>query len=64
MTSLWFCLIVKFIYLSKITFLMKRFLNFNLVSSLQLTTYWEKTFKLDLFRPQIGVVNVTDVSKA
>lgn len=29
---------------------------------LQLTTYWEKTFKLDLFRPQIGVVNVTDVS--
>lgn len=32
------------------------------VSPLQLTTYWEKTFKLDLFRPQIGVVNVTDVS--
>lgn len=31
---------------------------------LQLTTYWEKTFKLDLFRPQIGVVNVTDVSVA
>ncbi|KAM9830144.1 calsequestrin-2-like isoform 1-T1 [Syngnathus typhle] len=28
-----------------------------------LTTYWEKTFKLDLFRPQIGVVNVTDVSQ-
>ncbi|XP_058478289.1 calsequestrin-2-like [Solea solea] len=25
-----------------------------------LTTYWEKTFKLDLFRPQIGIVNVTD----
>ncbi|XP_068165603.1 calsequestrin-2-like [Antennarius striatus] len=25
-----------------------------------LTTYWEKTFKLDLFTPQIGVVNVTD----
>ncbi|CAL8236464.1 unnamed protein product [Boreogadus saida] len=25
-----------------------------------LTTYWEKTFRLDLFRPQIGVVNVTD----
>ncbi|XP_038573011.1 calsequestrin-2-like [Micropterus salmoides] len=25
-----------------------------------LTTYWEITFKLDLFRPQIGVVNVTD----
>uniref|UniRef100_A0AAY4BLF5 Calsequestrin n=1 Tax=Denticeps clupeoides TaxID=299321 RepID=A0AAY4BLF5_9TELE len=22
--------------------------------------YWEKTFKVDLFRPQIGVVNVTD----
>lgn len=30
----------------------------------QLTTYWEKTFKLDLFRPQIGVVNVTDVSNS
>lgn len=28
----------------------------------QLITYWEKTFKIDLFRPQIGVVNVTDVS--
>ncbi|KAI5090055.1 calsequestrin-2 precursor, partial [Silurus meridionalis] len=26
-----------------------------------LTAYWEKTFKVDLFRPQIGVVNVTDV---
>ncbi|XP_036401043.1 calsequestrin-2-like [Megalops cyprinoides] len=25
-----------------------------------LTTYWEKTFKVDLFKPQIGVVNVTD----
>ncbi|CAM4492207.1 unnamed protein product [Leuciscus chuanchicus] len=25
-----------------------------------LTTYWEKTFKVDLSRPQIGVVNVTD----
>ncbi|KAF7689571.1 calsequestrin-2-like [Silurus meridionalis] len=25
-----------------------------------LTAYWEKTFKVDLFRPQIGVVNVTD----
>lgn len=33
-----------------------------LVLPLQLTTYWEITFKLDLFRPQIGVVNVTDVS--
>lgn len=32
------------------------------VSLLQLITYWEKTFKIDLFRPQIGVVNVTDVS--
>lgn len=31
-------------------------------SLLQLITYWEKTFKIDLFRPQIGVVNVTDVS--
>ncbi|KAM4689975.1 calsequestrin-2-like [Rhinophrynus dorsalis] len=25
-----------------------------------LVTYWEKTFHIDLFRPQIGVVNVTD----
>ncbi|KAK3510382.1 hypothetical protein QTP70_005858 [Hemibagrus guttatus] len=25
-----------------------------------LTAYWEKTFKVDLFRPHIGVVNVTD----
>uniref|UniRef100_A0A8C7QFM4 Calsequestrin n=1 Tax=Oncorhynchus mykiss TaxID=8022 RepID=A0A8C7QFM4_ONCMY len=25
-----------------------------------LTTYWEKTFKVNLFKPQIGVVNVTD----
>ncbi|XP_018583912.1 calsequestrin-2 [Scleropages formosus] len=25
-----------------------------------LITYWEKTFKVDLFKPQIGVVNVTD----
>ncbi|KAF7237535.1 Calsequestrin-2 [Varanus komodoensis] len=25
-----------------------------------LITYWEKTFKIDLFKPQIGVVNVTD----
>ncbi|XP_073527000.1 calsequestrin-2 isoform X3 [Phyllobates terribilis] len=25
-----------------------------------LVTYWEKTFNIDLFRPQIGVVNVTD----
>lgn len=31
---------------------------------LQLITYWEKTFKIDLFRPQIGIVNVTDVSSA
>lgn len=29
---------------------------------LQLVAYWEKTFKIDLFKPQIGVVNVTDVS--
>lgn len=29
---------------------------------LQLVSYWEKTFKIDLFKPQIGVVNVTDVS--
>ena len=28
----------------------------------QLLPYWEKTFKVDLFRPQIGVINVTDVS--
>ncbi|XP_018431240.1 PREDICTED: calsequestrin-2-like, partial [Nanorana parkeri] len=27
-----------------------------------LVTYWERTFHIDLFRPQIGVVNVTDVS--
>lgn len=26
--------------------------------------YWEKTFKVDLFKPQIGVVNVTDVSSS
>uniref|UniRef100_A0A7N6C095 Calsequestrin n=1 Tax=Anabas testudineus TaxID=64144 RepID=A0A7N6C095_ANATE len=25
-----------------------------------LIPYWEKTFKVDLFKPQIGVVNVTD----
>uniref|UniRef100_A0A6Q2Z4P5 Calsequestrin n=1 Tax=Esox lucius TaxID=8010 RepID=A0A6Q2Z4P5_ESOLU len=25
-----------------------------------LLPYWEKTFKVDLFKPQIGVVNVTD----
>ncbi|XP_059231817.1 calsequestrin-2 [Mustela nigripes] len=25
-----------------------------------LIAYWEKTFKIDLFKPQIGVVNVTD----
>ncbi|KAF4087293.1 hypothetical protein AMELA_G00094280 [Ameiurus melas] len=25
-----------------------------------LLPYWEKTFKIDLFRPQIGIVNVTD----
>ncbi|XP_032655814.1 calsequestrin-2 [Chelonoidis abingdonii] len=25
-----------------------------------LITYWEKIFKIDLFKPQIGVVNVTD----
>ncbi|XP_069862519.1 calsequestrin-2 [Dipodomys merriami] len=25
-----------------------------------LTAYWEKTFKIDLSKPQIGVVNVTD----
>lgn len=28
----------------------------------QLIPYWEKTFKVDLFRPQIGVINITDVS--
>ncbi|XP_077071883.1 calsequestrin-2-like [Siphateles boraxobius] len=26
-----------------------------------LIPYWEKTFKVDLFRPQIGIINVTDV---
>ncbi|ERE90961.1 calsequestrin-2 [Cricetulus griseus] len=25
-----------------------------------LVAYWEKTFKIDLYKPQIGVVNVTD----
>lgn len=35
---------------------------FLFADSLQLIPYWEKTFKVDLFRPQIGVVNVTDVS--
>lgn len=30
--------------------------------SLQLVPYWEKTFDIDLSAPQIGVVNVTDVS--
>lgn len=32
------------------------------VVSLQLVPYWEKTFDIDLTAPQIGVVNVTDVS--
>lgn len=35
--------------------------NFYFLSP-QLVAYWEKTFKIDLFKPQIGVVNVTDVS--
>lgn len=30
--------------------------------ALQLVPYWEKTFDIDLSAPQIGVVNVTDVS--
>lgn len=30
--------------------------------SSQLVPYWEKTFDIDLSAPQIGVVNVTDVS--
>lgn len=37
---------------------------FLFADSFQLIPYWEKTFKVDLFRPQIGVVNVTDVSQA
>lgn len=37
-------------------------LTFVFADSFQLIPYWEKTFKVDLFRPQIGVVNVTDVS--
>lgn len=37
-------------------------LTFLFADSFQLVPYWEKTFKVDLFRPQIGVVNVTDVS--
>lgn len=36
--------------------------SFCPADSVQLIPYWEKTFKVDLFRPQIGVVNVTDVS--
>ena len=32
------------------------------VVSPQLVPYWEKTFDIDLSAPQIGVVNVTDVS--
>uniref|UniRef100_A0AAX7TYC0 Calsequestrin n=1 Tax=Astatotilapia calliptera TaxID=8154 RepID=A0AAX7TYC0_ASTCA len=34
--------------------------SFCPADSVQLIPYWEKTFKVDLFRPQIGVVNVTD----
>lgn len=37
-------------------------LTFLFADSFQLIPYWEKTFKVDLFRPQIGIVNVTDVS--
>lgn len=69
MTSLWFCLITfnhnyswtEAVFLTNV----KRVSEWTwFMFPLQLTTYWEKTFKLDLFRPQIGVVNVTDVSRA
>lgn len=33
------------------------------VSHFQLVPYWEKTFHIDLSSPQIGVVDVEDVSK-
>lgn len=33
-----------------------------LTPSLQLVPYWEKTFDIDLSSPQIGVVDVDDVS--
>lgn len=33
------------------------------VSHYQLVPYWEKTFRIDLSSPQIGVVDVEDVSK-
>lgn len=36
--------------------------SFSLLLYFQLIPYWEKTFKVDLFKPQIGVVNVTDVN--
>lgn len=32
------------------------------VSHFQLVPYWEKTFRIDLSSPQIGVVDVEDVS--
>lgn len=32
------------------------------VSHYQLVPYWEKTFHIDLSSPQIGVVDVEDVS--
>lgn len=72
MTSLWFCfltsnhncILTKTIFLSNVKYVSGSVEWNRLMLSLQLTTYWEKTFKLDLFRPQIGVVNVTDVSSA
>lgn len=32
------------------------------LSHYQLVPYWEKTFRIDLSSPQIGVVDVEDVS--
>lgn len=60
-TSLWFCFLFSFTFQTDMS--NNHSLTTWFISTLQLTTYWEKTFKLDLFRPQIGVVNVTDVSE-
>lgn len=38
------------------------YLNLLCESSCQLVPYWEKTFRIDLSSPQIGVVDVEDVS--
>lgn len=38
------------------------YFNVTCVSFCQLVPYWEKTFRIDLSSPQIGVVDVEDVS--